>query len=94
MNARDLVLNIAVNLGRLSRWAVEGKENRVRQFLIETEQYLNQLENTPKSQKFQPTFETFKKNFLKLKNNIKLDEVWAEEVLTWANILTHRAKIA
>lgn len=94
MTAQDLILNIAVNLGRLARWAMEGKEARIDQFLIETEKYLSQLENTPKSQKFQPTFESFKKNFFKLKNNIKLDEIWAEDALTWANILTHRAKLA
>lgn len=94
MNARDLTLNIAVNLGRLSRWAMEGKEARINQFLSETEGYLNQLENTPKSQRFQPTFDSFKKNFFQLKNNIKLDKFWAEDTLTWANILTHRAKLA
>lgn len=94
MNAQDLTLNIAVNLGRLSRWAMEGKESRINQFLIETEEYLNQLESTPKNKKFQPTFDSFKKNFFQLKNNIKLDQFWAEDVLTWANILTHRAKLA
>lgn len=93
MNARDLTLNIAVNLGRLSRWAMEGKEARVNQFLFETEGYLNQLEKLDKSQKFQPTFDLFKKNFFNLKNNIKLDKFWAEDALTWANILTHRAKL-
>lgn len=94
MNAQDLILNIAVNLGRLSRWAMEGKGTRVNQFLIETEQYLNQLENVPKSPKFDPTFQTFKLKFNRLKNDIKLDKFWAEDVLTWANILTHRAKLA
>lgn len=94
MNARDLTLNIAVNLGRLSRWAAEGKDNRMRQFLEETEQYLRQLETTPMSPRFQHTFSSFKQDFEKLKNNVRLDDEWAEETLTWANILTHRAKLA
>ena len=94
MNAQDLTLNIAVNLGRVSRWAMEDKKARIDQFLLETEDYLNQLEDTPKSQKFQPTFETFKKRFYILKNNVGLNEAWAEDTLTWANILTHRAKLA
>lgn len=94
MNAQDLTLNIAVNLGRVSRWAMEGKENRINQFLLETEDYLNQLENTPKSDRFQPTFNTFKETFFKLKSNVKLNKDWAEDTLTWANILTHRAKLA
>ncbi|MBI2329861.1 hypothetical protein HYU94_00520 [Candidatus Daviesbacteria bacterium] len=93
MNAKDLTLNIAVNLGRLSRWAIEGKEARINQFLIETEEYLNQLENTSKNPRFDPTFKAFKNKFDHLKNNIKLDKFWAEDVLTWANILTHRAKL-
>lgn len=94
MNAQDLTLNIAVNLGRLSRWAAEGKENRIQQFLNETEQYLKQLEDAPKNPKFQPTFSAFKQNFERLRNNVRLDYDWAEEALTWANILTHRAKLA
>lgn len=94
MSAQDLALNIAVNLGRLSRWAVEKKENRVSQFLVETEQYVNELENVPKSQRFNPTFQAFKSKFKELKSNVRMDNEWAEDMLTWANILTHRAKLA
>lgn len=94
MNAQDLTLNIAVNLGRLSRWAVEGKSQRINQFLNETEDYVNQLENTKKNPKFQPTFDSFKKSFIKIKSHVKMDKEWAEDALTWANILTHRAKLA
>lgn len=94
MNAQELILNIAVNLGRLSRWSMEGKEARVKQFLEETKGYINQLEQTRKSDKFQSTFNSFKQQFDKLKTNVKLDKYWAEDALTWANILTHRAKLA
>lgn len=94
MTAQDLVLNIAVNLGRISRWAMEKKNMRVNQFLKETENYLNQLEHTPKGEQFQKTFDSFKKDFQFLKNNGNRDEVWAENVLTWGNILIHRAKLA
>lgn len=94
MNAQDLTLNIAVNLGRLSRWAMEGKRNRVNQFLEETKDYINQLDKVPKSNKFNKTFTAFKKKFQGLKDNIELNDVWAEDILTWANILSHRAKLA
>lgn len=94
MNARDLTLNIAVNLGRVSKWAIEGKNARVEQFLNETESYLHQLEKMPISEKFNPTLNAFKNKFYQLKSNKNLDEIWAEDVLTWANILTHRAKLA
>lgn len=93
MNARDLTLNIAVNLGRLSKWAMEKKEKRVEQFLTETQQYINELESATKDSKFIPTFQAFKNKFGKLKNNVQLNDEWAEDALTWANILTHRAKL-
>lgn len=94
MNTQDLTLNIAVNMGRVSRWASEGKEARVYQFLEETEGFLDQLEKAPKSEKFLPTFTGFKREFKKLKENVQFNNLWAEDALTWANILTHRAKLA
>ncbi|MDP2941576.1 MAG: hypothetical protein Q8N85_04920 [Candidatus Omnitrophota bacterium] len=94
MNTQELVLNIAVNLGRLGRWACEGKQNRVDQFLAETETYISQLEQSPKSPRFQRTFDIFQETFNALKRDVRLDPVWAETMLTWANILTHRASFA
>ena len=93
MTNHDLVLNIAVNLGRLSRWVAEGRIARVPQFLADTEIYLDQLEKAPKSEKFNKTFNLFKNKFHYLKSK-NLDEIWADDALTWANILTHRAKLA
>ena len=52
MSAEDLTLNIAVNLGRLGRWAMEGKEKRIKQFLWETDQYLEELEHASKSSRY------------------------------------------
>lgn len=94
MNAQDLTLNIAVNLGRVSRWAMEGKANRIEQFLDETESYLKELEKAPKNNRFLPTFNSFQNKFRDLKKDVRMDEIWAEDTLTWANILTHRAKLA
>lgn len=94
MNAEQLTLNIAVNLGRISRWAMEGKSSRVKQFLQETERYLKQLEKTSTNERFTKTLESFKNKFYQLKNNVSLDKNWAEDMLTWANILQHRAKLA
>lgn len=94
MNAQELTLNIAVNLGRLSRWANQGNPSRIKQFLRETDDYLQQLENSPRDHQFESTFETFKQNFQKLKSSTTWDDEWAETASTWANILTHRAKLA
>ncbi|MFA4889489.1 MAG: hypothetical protein WC628_07975 [Candidatus Omnitrophota bacterium] len=94
MGAQELTLNIAVNLGRIGRWACEGKLARLNQFLEETEEYIYQLEQAPKSPCFQQTFDIFRETFNGLKSDKRLDPVWAEMILTWANILTHRAKLA
>ncbi len=94
MDAKELTLNIAVNLGRLCRWSMEGRRARVDQFLSETQEYLKALEAAPKSERFLPTYEWFKKDFEFLSHNVQMDANWAESMLTWANILTHRAKIS
>lgn len=94
MSAQDLTLNIAVNMGRLARFALEGRISRIDQFLEETENYLRELEQSAFKSRFEPTLGFFKEKFELLKKNEKRDSDWAEEALTWANILTHRAKLA
>jgi len=94
MSAQEITLNIAVNLGRLCRWAMEGRKERVEQFLSQTEEYLEALESTPKSNRFLPTYEWFKHDFQRLSRDVHMDADWAESMLTWANILTHRASLA
>ena len=94
MNAKELTLNIAVNMGRLCRWSMEGRRARVDQFLIETQEYVQALDAAPKSDRFLPTYEWFKKDFDLLRLNVAMNADWAESTLTWANILTHRAPLA
>jgi len=94
METREIVLNIAVNLSRLCTWAMEGRKERVEQFLTQTEEYLKALESAPKSNRFLPTYEWFKNGFNRLSRNVHMDVDWAEAMLTWANILTHRASLA
>lgn len=94
MKAEQIVLNIAVNLGRLSRFSSEGRMQRINQFLQETERYLSQLESVAVSDRFQPTLIRFKKELKELKNEPFCTYNWAEKTLTWANILQHRAKLA
>ena len=94
MDAKELTLNIAVNLGRLCRWSMEGRRARVDQFLMETQGYVQALDAAPKSARFLPTYEWFKKDFDVLRLNVEMNADWAESTLTWANILTHRASLA
>ena len=96
MTAEEIALNIAVNLGRMARWAMENKPKRIQQFLVETENYLRQLDAAPKKERFMKTYDAFRKIFdgsIK-ERSAQPDERWAEDVLTWANILSHRAKLA
>ncbi|MBF0489475.1 MAG: hypothetical protein HQL15_02495 [Candidatus Omnitrophica bacterium] len=93
MEAKEIILNISVNLGRLCRWSLEGRTARVEQFLNETEEFLKALELAPKSARFLPTYEWFKKDFENLRHNVRMDKDWAESMLTWANILNHRSAL-
>ncbi len=92
MTARDLVLNIAVNLGRLGRWSHEAKTDRIPQFLADTQNYLDQLHGFNPG--FTSTYESFIKDYSRLKSTPPSDPDWAETAFTWANILTHRARLA
>jgi hypothetical protein len=94
METKELILNIAVNLGRLCRWALENRRFRIEQFLSQTEDYIKELEVAPKSTRFLPTYQWFKADFQRLRQNVQMNEDWAESMLTWANILTHRASLA
>ena len=91
MNVQELILNIAVNMGRLGRWCMEGRIKRLQQFLNETDEYVQQLNQAKKNHRFNKTFIAFQKNFQLLKTQEKYDDVWAEQAYTWANILTHRS---
>lgn len=93
MNAKDLALNIAVNLGRIARFAAEGRHKRTDQFMGETERFLEELEQAPKDPRFLKTLESFRRQFETLKKNTHRDEAWIEAALTWGNILTHRSKL-
>lgn len=94
MTARELALHIASDLGRIGRWALEGQPERVAQFLREAERSLHELELAPRRAEFEPTFQRFRQAFSELERASERDAGWAEDVFTWANILTHRAKLA
>ena len=94
MNAQELILHIAANLGRLARWAIEGRNDRIDQFLRETERCLEDLRRQPAREEFKSTLDRFWLEFHDIRTAERRDIEWAERVATWANILTHRAKLA
>lgn len=94
MGTQELTLNIAVNLDRVSRFSAEGRENRVDQFLNDTDFYVSELKGAPKNPQFINTYKIFIKEYAKLRSSQNRTDDWAEKALTWSNILTHRAKLA
>jgi len=94
------ILNIAVNMARLSEWIADSyisHKSLIDIFIKQTENYLDDLSNQNISERLKPTLERFKLEFEKLQSEIDDEEkklYWAERALTWANILQHRAKLA
>ncbi len=93
------ILNISVNLARLSQWVYEGYSQRrqlIDKFLEQTTSYIDDLAKQRISKDFEPTLKRVKKEFTNLKHNINKEDklYWSEKALTWANILQHRAKLA
>ena len=99
VSVQDRILDISVNLARVANWAAdsyEQKQRLIKFFLDQTEDYINEVSQSKTSGDFRQVFEKFTGEFRKLKSgNIQKDkDYWAEKALTWANILTHRAKFA
>lgn len=94
------ILNISVNMARLSEWIADSyisHKSLIDIFIQQTESYLNDLLGQNISDDFEPTLIRFRMEFEKLKKAVKNEKeklYWAERALTWANILQHRAKLA
>lgn len=93
MNAKDITLNISVNLNRLARFALERREKRIVQFLQETHEYLQLLQQSTVTDVFQKTLNKFSSEFTELSTSKVYDDSWAESMATWSNILQHRSKL-
>lgn len=100
MDSKAKILDIAMNLNRVGNLAADGysfKKNRIRMFLDETTEYLEEVRNDKFSKNFQKTFELFIREYETLeketRGHIKDELLWAEKMMTWGNILTHRSKL-
>ena len=100
VNNKQLILDIAMNLNRIGNWAADDydkKQRRILLFLDQTKEYIETLDQTTYPEKFIPTMNVFLPKFQSLlkegtSHPANLD-VWAEEMMTWGNILTHRASM-
>lgn len=100
MTNKAKILDLAMNLNRIGNWAADGyliKRKRILIFLDQTSEYLNSLKNIQLPKNFNKTFNRFLKEYKKLeiagKDGPKDEILWAEKMMTWGNILTHRAKL-
>lgn len=100
MDTRAKILDIAMNLNRIGNWAADdfkGKEKRIKLFLDQTDQYIESVPKTSLSQPFKKTFDRFLEEYkvLEQEGEGKPTDVleWAEKLMTWGNILTHRTKL-
>ncbi len=100
MDNRAKVLDIAMNLNRIGNWAADdysGKKERIKIFLRNTSSYIQALDKDSLPGTFVGTFNNFVKEYRLLEKeglkNPKNPLLWAEEMMTWGNILTHRSKL-
>lgn len=100
MDEKAKILDIAMNLNRIGNWAADGYEERkkrIKVFLESTRGYIENLDTSKFSKKFEKTYQNFIKVYEKLekegKSGPKDTLYWAENMMTWGNILTHRSKL-
>lgn len=99
MHNKSKILDIAMNLNRIGNWAADGydlKRKRIITFLESTTQYIQDLEKASLLPKFRSTFDLFLEKYEILEETGIEDpadpDKWAEDMMTWGNILTHRSK--
>lgn len=96
--AKTQILNISSNLRRIAQWAYEepneARLQNIENFLAETEKFMNEVDKNQVAGISAERFEKFSQEFPKLKERFStaFDNrfrrlVWAEEILTWSNLL-------
>lgn len=89
-DTKQTVMDIAMNLNRIGNWVAddfEMNQKKIKLFIINTDSYITNIQNL--NDKFIPTWVNFMKVYPNLKRNLENN---AENLMTWGNILTHRAK--
>jgi len=87
-----------MNLTRIGNWAADGftaRKEKIRVFLKNTDQYFKSLDKTKFPKDFAPTYTKFRNEYRQLRKGKSPKDplAWAEKLLTWGNILTHRANL-
>ena len=100
MDQKAKILDIAMNLNRIGNWAADdyqSKQKRIKIFLDQTTEYINSLDSSSFPNSLKETLEKFRGEYFKLEKAGKRgpdDQLsWAEKMMTWGNILTHRSNL-
>ncbi len=100
MDNKQKILDIAMNLNRIGNWAADDylvKRKRIHTFISDTTDYIKSLDTNSFKPPFKETLEDFLKQYKSLKSEglkgPKDSLHWAEKMMTWGNILTHRSKL-
>lgn len=100
MDQKQKILDIAMNLNRIGNWAADdylGKRKRIKTFVSNTTVYIKSLDAASFKTPFKTTWDEFLKEYALLENEgikgSKNPLHWAEKMMTWGNILTHRSKL-
>lgn len=100
MDTKSQILDIAMNLNRVGNWAADGYEERkekIKVFLENTSGYIQNIDQTKLPSSFAGTFSEFKKEYFELEraglNGPENTLYWAENMMTWGNILAHRSNL-
>ncbi len=98
MDMRNKILDIAMNLNRIGNWAADDyhtKKKRIKTFLENTTKYIQEVDKIPQHSPFKKTYIRFIDEYPALKREglkgPKNPLWWAEKMMTWGNILTHRS---
>lgn len=100
MDTKSKILDIAMNLNRVGNFAADGyfkRQKRIKTFLNQTSAYINEISEKDLPKSLRRTYKNFLHHYKSLEkegqNGPKDELVWAEEMMTWGNILTHRSSL-
>ena len=100
MDTKLKILDIAMNLKRVGNFAADGyaiKQKRIKIFLDQTSEYIDSVSEDDLPSSFKNTYSNFLSQYKNLEKEgltgPKDELEWAEAMMTWGNILTHRASL-
>ncbi|MDP3918178.1 MAG: hypothetical protein Q8Q30_03330 [Candidatus Woesebacteria bacterium] len=88
---KQTIMDIAMNLNRIGNWVAddfEKNQKKIQVFIINTDGYISTIQNL--NSKFKPTWLSFMDVYPMMKSKLQSN---AENLMTWGNILTHRASL-